>query len=47
VRAEYSHASGQHVRIVARVGWIGGDATDFLGRYNRNSSVTMILRYSY
>jgi hypothetical protein len=47
LRFEYSQASGQHLRFTARGTWIRGDSSDFLGRYARNSHVTVGLRYSY
>jgi hypothetical protein len=47
LRFEYSQASGQHVRFTARATLIRGSSTDFLGRYARNSHVTVGLRYSY
>ena len=47
LRFEYSHASGQHLRLTARATWIRGKPSDFLGRYARNSNVTAGLRYSY
>jgi hypothetical protein len=47
LRAEYSQASGQHLRVTARATWIRGDPTDFFGRYRRNSHVMLTVRYSY
>lgn len=47
MRVEYSRANGQHVRITTQANWIRGGDSDFFGRYNRNSSVTMSVRYSY
>jgi hypothetical protein len=47
IRAEYSQASGQHLRFTVQGSWIRGDPDDFLGRYRRNSHVTVTLRYSY
>ncbi|MFO7694004.1 MAG: hypothetical protein R6V57_13025 [Vicinamibacterales bacterium] len=47
LRAEYSQASGQHLRFTARATLIAGEPSDFFGRYDRNSHVTVGLRYSY
>jgi hypothetical protein len=47
LRFEYSQASGQHLRFTARATWINGEPTDFFGRYDRNSHVTIGVRYSY
>jgi hypothetical protein len=47
LRFEYSQASGQHLRFTARATVIAGAPTDFFGRYDRNSHVTIGLRYSY
>ncbi len=47
LRFEYSHASGQHLRVTARASWIRGDAGDFIGQYSRNSHVTLTARYSF
>ncbi len=47
VKAEYSQTVGQHWRATARTDLIGGALDDFLGQYRRNSSVRLILRYSY
>ncbi len=44
---EYTRAIGQHWRATAGASWIRGDASDFLGQYNRNSSGTLALRYSF
>ena len=46
-RLEYSQASGQHLRFTARATLIAGEPSDFFGRYDRNSHVTVGLRYSY
>lgn len=47
VKGEYSQSYGQHLRLtVAGVG-IGGNASDFLGQYRRNSHASVSLRYSY
>ena len=47
LRFEYSQASGQHLRFTARATLIAGVPTDFFGRYDRNSHITIGLRYSY
>ena len=47
LRFEYSQASGQHLRVTARATIIAGEPTDFFGRYDRNSHLTIGLRYSY
>jgi hypothetical protein len=47
LRLEFSQASGRHLRFTARATLIAGAPTDFLGRYNRNSHITIGLRYSY
>jgi hypothetical protein len=47
LRFEYSQASGQHLRFTARATLIAGAPTDFFGRYDRNSHLTIGLRYSY
>jgi len=47
LRFEYSQASGQHLRFTARATLIAGEPTDFLGRYDHNSHITIGLRYSY
>jgi len=47
VRAEYSQASGEHLRLTARVTWIRGGASTFFGRFSRNSNVALSARYSF
>jgi hypothetical protein len=47
LRFEYSQASGQHLRFTARATVIAGNPTDFFGRYDRNSHVTVGVRYSF
>ncbi len=47
LRFEYSQASGQHLRFTARATVIAGIPSDFFGRYDHNSHVTIGLRYSY
>lgn len=46
-RAEYSQASGQHMRVTGGFRLIRGDADDFLGQYRLNSSFTLAWRYSF
>jgi hypothetical protein len=46
-RAEYSHGMGGHWRTLVNVSAFGGSGDDFLGRYHRNSSVRVTLRYSF
>jgi hypothetical protein len=47
LRFEYSQASGQHLRLTARATVIAGTPSDFFGRYDHNSHVTIGLRYSF
>jgi hypothetical protein len=47
IRAEYSHLLTSHWRVTGGVTWIAGDASDFLGRYNRNSHASLAFRYSF
>jgi hypothetical protein len=47
VRGEFSRAFGQHWRATVAGVAIGGENTDFLGQYNRNSHATATLRYSF
>jgi hypothetical protein len=47
MRFEYSQASGRHLRVTGRATWIRGDATDFFGRYSKNSNVAVTIRYSF
>ncbi|MCX6550352.1 MAG: hypothetical protein NTY02_04975 [Acidobacteria bacterium] len=46
-RGEYSQASGQHLRLTVQATWIGGEPSDFFGRYDRNSHVSVTARYSF
>jgi hypothetical protein len=46
-RGEFSRAYGQHWRATVAGVAIGGESTDFLGQYNRNSHATVTLRYSF
>jgi hypothetical protein len=47
LQAEYSQAFGQHWRGTIRLNAIGGAQNDFLGQYRRNSSLDLLLRFSY
>ena len=47
LEAEYSEAFGQHWRATARADLLRGSPDDFFGRYHRNSSLHLTLRYSY
>jgi hypothetical protein len=47
VKGEYSQAIGQHWRATAGATWIGGQARDFLGQFNRNSYALLAIRYSF
>jgi len=47
LKAEYSHALGQHWRATAGFALIRGAPADFLGQYYRNSHAVMTLRYSF
>jgi hypothetical protein len=47
VKAEYSHARGGHWRATVSGTLIRGELDDFIGQYNRNSHVTLALRYSF
>jgi hypothetical protein len=47
VKFEYSQAKGTHWRVTGNVTFLGGAMEDFLGQYNRNSHVLLILRYSF
>jgi hypothetical protein len=46
-RAEYSQALGQFWRLTLGGVVIGGEETDFLGQYDKNSHVSVTLRFSY
>jgi hypothetical protein len=46
-KAEYSQARGQHWRGTATVVGIAGEGDDFIGQYDRNSHLTLALRYSF
>lgn len=47
IQAEFSRSYGQHWRTTVRANGIGGSPDDFLGQYRRNSSLDLMLRYSY
>jgi hypothetical protein len=47
LRGEFSQASGQHWRTTIRGTVIRGEPDDFLGQYNRNSHVSLTLRFSF
>lgn len=47
LKAEYSHLFGQHWRVTWYAMGLGGERTDFLGQYRRNSNLGMIFRYSF
>jgi hypothetical protein len=47
VKAEYSHAHGQHWRTTIMAVGIAGHSDDFIGQYRRNSHVQLVLRYSF
>jgi hypothetical protein len=47
LKFEYVHARGQHWRGVAGGAWIRGSMNDFLGQYNRNSYLSLAIRYSF
>ena len=47
VRFEYSQAFGQHWRATGGYTFVHGASSDFLGRFQRNSHASLILRYSW
>ena len=47
VELQYSESFVQHWRATAGYTVIGGDDSDFIGEYNRNSHAKLILRYSF
>jgi hypothetical protein len=47
LRGEYSQAFGQHWRATVGYSLIRGDATDFIGQYQRNSHALLTVRYSW
>ena len=47
VKGEFSQALGAHWRLSVRGTCLGGDESDFLGQYRRNSSAGLVARYSY
>jgi hypothetical protein len=46
-KAAYSQQLGRHWRATTRADVLGGEAGDYLGRYRRNSSLRLTIRYSY
>lgn len=47
LKGEYSHARGAHWRATVSGTLIFGEPDDFIGQYNRNSHLTLALRYSF
>lgn len=47
LKGEYSHARGAHWRATVSGALIFGEPDDFIGQYNRNSHLTLALRYSF
>jgi hypothetical protein len=47
LKVEYSQARGGHWRATLGGALIRGEPDDFIGQYNRNSHVTLALRYSF
>jgi hypothetical protein len=47
LKGEYSQLFGQHWRATLDLTFIGGDNSDFLGQYHRNSQAMLIVRYSF
>jgi hypothetical protein len=47
VKAEYSQAFGSHWRATAGFVLLGGNLSDFLGQYRRNSHGLITIRYSF
>lgn len=47
VKAAWSEAYGQHWRATISGTLLAGEPDDFLGQYNRNSSFSVVLRYSF
>jgi hypothetical protein len=47
LKGEYSQLFSQHWRATINLTLIGGDNSDFLGQYHRNSHAMLILRYSF
>ena len=46
-KVEYSQARGEHWRATISGVGIGGQSDDFLGQYQRNSHLSVSLRYSF
>ena len=47
LKAEYSHAFGQHWRLTGQAVLLRGSESDFIGQYHRNSFGAIKLRYSF
>jgi hypothetical protein len=47
VKAQYTQAYGQHLRLTLNGVGIAGQDDDFIGQYHRNSHVAVALRYSF
>jgi hypothetical protein len=47
LKLEYSQAAGQHWRTTTTASLIRGEPDDFIGQYERNSHVTLAVRYSF
>jgi hypothetical protein len=47
IKGQYSEAVGAHWRATLAGAVIGGDESDFIGQYHRNSHVVATLRYSF
>lgn len=47
LKAEYSQARGDHLRLTATAGLVAGHPDDFLGQYRRNSHALLSARYSF
>ena len=47
VKGEYSQARGAHWRAILTGVLLAGDSEDFIGQYRDNSSVRVLLRYSF
>jgi hypothetical protein len=47
VKGQYSKAFGGHLRFTMSGAVIGGDGSDFIGQYRRNSHLMLTARYSF
>jgi hypothetical protein len=47
LKGQFSKAFGVHWRVALAGAAIGGDRTDFIGQYDRNSHLLLTLRYSF